>query len=87
MKVRLLASCYRAALALAERHRLAHVAFPAISTGIFRFPLERATTIALTEMRSALQRSQYLQQVTCVCFDEVTLNVYASLYAGMVHSG
>lgn len=84
---RLLASCYRAALGLAERHQLAHIAFPAISTGIFRFPLERATTIALTEIVSALQHAQHLQQVTCVCFDEVTLNVYASLYAGMVHSG
>ena len=84
---RLLESCYRAALGLAERHQLARVAFPAISTGIFRFPLERATTIALTEIVSALRRSQHVQHVTCVCFDEVTLNVYTSLYVGMVHSG
>ncbi len=76
---RLLASCYRAALTLAERHQLATIAFPAISTGIFRFPLERATAIALDEIHAALERSQHLKQVTCVCFDEMTLNVYAAL--------
>lgn len=78
---RLLSSCYHAALALAERHQLATVAFPAISTGIFRFPLERATTIALKEFSAALARAQHLKQVTCVCFDEATLKVYASLGA------
>lgn len=76
---RLLSSCYHAALALAERHQLATMAFPAISTGSFRFPLERATALALQEIRSALARAQHLREVTCVCFDEVTCNVYRSL--------
>src|SRR3984885_12418215 len=43
----LLASCYRTALALAAEHRLASIAFPAISTGIYRFPLEQAARIAV----------------------------------------
>ena len=43
----LLASCYRTALALAAEHRLASIAFPAISTGIYRFPAERAARIAV----------------------------------------
>ncbi len=43
----LLASCYRTALALAAEHRLASIAFPAISTGIYRFPPERAARIAV----------------------------------------
>src|SRR5262250_155056 len=43
----LLASCYRTALMLAAEHRLASIAFPAISTGIYRFPPERAARIAV----------------------------------------
>src|SRR4029079_5926676 len=44
----LLASCYRTALALATEHRLASIAFPAISTGIYLFPAERAARIAVS---------------------------------------
>ncbi|MEO5989910.1 MAG: macro domain-containing protein [Candidatus Eisenbacteria bacterium] len=77
----LLSSCYRAALALAERHQLATMAFPAISTGIFRFPLERATALALQEIQLALARAQYIKQVTCVCFDEITLDMYTVMGA------
>src|SRR5499427_1114359 len=43
----LLASCYRAALELAAKHRLTSIAYPAISTGIFRFPADRAARIAV----------------------------------------
>jgi O-acetyl-ADP-ribose deacetylase (regulator of RNase III) len=73
---RLLASCYRAALALAEKHDLVTVAFPAISTGTFSFPLPRATTIALREIGAALERSPKLKQVTCACFDSAALRTY-----------
>ncbi|MCC6348557.1 MAG: macro domain-containing protein [Candidatus Eisenbacteria bacterium] len=73
---RLLATCYRAALSLADSSRLATVAFPAISTGIYGFPLERATRIALREIASALGWAAHLKQVTCACFDAGTLEVY-----------
>jgi O-acetyl-ADP-ribose deacetylase (regulator of RNase III) len=73
---RLLASCYRAALALAERHELDTVAFPAISTGTFSFPLPRATTIALREIGAAVGRATRLQTVTCACFDAAALRTY-----------
>lgn len=73
---RMLGSCYRSAMALAERHRLARVAFPAISTGVYGFPLERATGIALTELAGALQWAGHVTQVTCACFDEPTLETY-----------
>ena len=73
---RLLASCYRSALSLAERHELAEVAFPAISTGTFSFPLPRATTIALREIGAALEKSQALRNVTCACFDAAALRTY-----------
>lgn len=73
---RLLGSCYRAAMALADRHELATVAFPAISTGIYGFPLERATAIALRELAGALEWAARVKQVTCACFDAATLDVY-----------
>jgi len=73
---RQLASCYRAVMSLAERHRFATVAFPAISTGIYGFPLERATQIALREIADALGWAGHVKQVTCVCFDEATLATY-----------
>jgi O-acetyl-ADP-ribose deacetylase (regulator of RNase III) len=73
---RLLASCYRSALSLAERQGILEVAFPAISTGTFSFPLPRATTIALREIGSALDRSGQLRSVTCACFDAAALRTY-----------
>ncbi len=73
---RLLASCYRAVMALAERQGIESVAFPAISTGTYAFPLERATAIALREITSALERSTVVRSATCACFDAATLAVY-----------
>jgi O-acetyl-ADP-ribose deacetylase (regulator of RNase III) len=73
---RLLAACYRSALSLGERHDLSTMAFPAISTGTFSFPLPRATTIALREIGAALERSEKLQRVTCACFDAAALRTY-----------
>lgn len=73
---RLLGSCYRSALALAERHAFANVAFPAISTGTFSFPLPRATTIALREIGAALEKSEKVRTVTCACFDAAALRAY-----------
>ena len=73
---RLLASCYRAAMAIAEQRQLATLAFPAISTGTFSFPLPRATMIALREIGAALERAQHVKRVSCVCFDAAALRTY-----------
>ena len=73
---RLLAACYRSALTLAQRHDLSTMAFPAISTGTFSFPLPRATTIALREIGAALERTATLKRVTCACFDGAALRTY-----------
>jgi O-acetyl-ADP-ribose deacetylase len=51
----LLASCYKSCLALAERHAIKSIAFPAISAGAYGFPMERACRIALREMRAFLE--------------------------------
>jgi O-acetyl-ADP-ribose deacetylase (regulator of RNase III) len=65
----LLASCYRTSLALAVGHRLASIAFPAISTGIYGFPADRAAGIAVATVTAALPRAQGLQHVVFCCFN------------------
>ena len=65
----LLASCYRASLALAREHRLASIAFPAISTGIYGFPADRAAVIAVATVITTLPDAAALQHVVFCCFD------------------
>jgi O-acetyl-ADP-ribose deacetylase (regulator of RNase III) len=72
----LLASCYQKSLALAEQQNLRTIAFPAISTGIFGFPLERATTIAVTEVQRFLAAHALPEQVIFLCFSERSYQVY-----------
>ncbi len=64
----LLASCYRSCLAIAEQYQIETIAFPAISTGVYRFPLERAAQIAAAEIQAFLKSNNSLQQVILVCF-------------------
>jgi O-acetyl-ADP-ribose deacetylase (regulator of RNase III) len=75
----LLASCYRESLALAEQHNLESVAFPAISTGIYGFPLERATRIAVAEVRRFLETHALPTRVVFVCFGADALRIYQSV--------
>jgi O-acetyl-ADP-ribose deacetylase (regulator of RNase III) len=64
----LLASCYRRALALCRDNRLRSIAFPAISCGVFGFPIDRAAAIAEREVRSALAANGELDEVILVAF-------------------
>jgi O-acetyl-ADP-ribose deacetylase len=65
----LLASCYRTAVEFAGTHRLASIGFPAISTGIYRFPPDRAARIALGTVVSELAASpRGIQRVVFCCF-------------------
>jgi O-acetyl-ADP-ribose deacetylase (regulator of RNase III) len=66
----LLASCYRSVFALCRDHGISSVALPAISCGVFRFPLRRAIAIALRETRAALAVGS-LRVVFCAYSDEV----------------
>jgi O-acetyl-ADP-ribose deacetylase (regulator of RNase III) len=78
----LLASCYRTSLALADEHGVRSIAFPAISTGAYGFPLERATRIAVTEIRRFLEQDTTTEQVVLVCFGQQTTEaVQATLEA------
>ena len=69
----LLVSCYRNSLALARQHGVASIAFPAISTGVYRFPLERATRIAVKTV--AASRSPEMS-VIFACFGDEALAAY-----------
>ncbi len=64
----LLASCYRNVMDLAAQHDLASIAFPAISTGIYGYPLRAATEIAVREVSDGLRRHPRITQVLFVCF-------------------
>ena len=55
------------------------IAFPAISTGVYRFPLERATKIAIKEVSGFLRKNKSIEKVFFVCFDDMTLEVYKEI--------
>jgi O-acetyl-ADP-ribose deacetylase len=76
----LLANCYRASLDLALDHACDSIAFPAISTGAFRYPLEAATAIAVRTVRETLAAGAGIG-VLFVCFEGRTLAVYKRLLA------
>src|SRR5437762_2096696 len=73
----LLSSCYRNSLTLAHQHKLRSIAFPAISTGAYGFPLERATKIALTETVSFLENHPDFAKVLFVCFGQAAADCYS----------
>jgi O-acetyl-ADP-ribose deacetylase (regulator of RNase III) len=74
----LLASCYRNSLQLAVDHACDSIAFPAISTGVYRYPLKAATEIAVRTVRDYLAASDARIEVLFVCFDAETLTAYRS---------
>jgi len=67
---RLLASCYRSCFELARANNVATIAFPAISCGVYRFPVERACEIAFAETTRELAGNSMLQKVIFACFDD-----------------
>src|SRR6059036_1880411 len=69
----LLRRCYVTSLELANAHGIASVAFPSISTGAYRFPIEQAARIAVETVRAALQRPTSVELVRFVCFSAADL--------------
>lgn len=78
----LLASCYRNSLRLAAEAGLRSVAFPAISTGVYRFPPERACGIAVRTVEEFLRTDRATEKVVFVCFDAATLGLYRKALGG-----
>ncbi len=80
----LLASCYRRSMELATRHDCRTIAFPAISTGVYGFPSDRACEIAINEVRAYQTAHPIPEKVIFVCFDTKTLKLYQNAMAGFV---
>jgi O-acetyl-ADP-ribose deacetylase len=72
-----LASCYRESMRVADELKLHSIAFPAISTGIFGYPVENAARVAIPTIIAALPSAQHLVFVSIVLFDRSTLDVFA----------
>ena len=79
----LLASCYRSSLALAEREGLRSLAFPAISCGVYGYPIERACAVAVAEIRRHLASGSSVERVELVCFGEDVFACYQALLGGI----
>jgi O-acetyl-ADP-ribose deacetylase len=78
----LLARCYRNSLSLAENIKLESIAFPNISTGVYRFPKELAAKIAIDEVKKFLLHTEHLKKLIFACFDEQNYQIYRKLSDG-----
>ena len=77
----LLANCYKNCLALAKENGVKTIAFPSISTGVYRFPVDQAAKIAVGEILNFLDQDDSIEQVTVVCFDDKTKEFYLDALA------
>lgn len=75
----LLASAYRSSLQLAVENQVSSIAFPNISTGIYRFPKQRAAEIAIATVRAFLEENSGIEKVVFVCFDAENWEIYRKL--------
>jgi O-acetyl-ADP-ribose deacetylase (regulator of RNase III) len=75
----LLASCYRKSLALAAQHGLTTIAFPAISCGVYGYPIDSAAAVAVQECRAFLAARPDFERIIFALFDAPTLAVYRAL--------
>ena len=75
----LLAACYKNSLTLAVTHNLSSIAFPNISTGIYGYPKDEATEIAIATVTEFLDQNELITKVYFVCFDEENYQLYKSL--------
>ncbi len=78
-----LAHCYRNAMALAVQNNLRSIAFPSISTGIYGFPIRRASRIALRAILGILDYNPTLETVLCVCYNRADYEEYVAARAAV----
>ena len=72
----LLASCYRSCFTLAAKHEIQTLAFPAISCGIYGYPVEPATEIAVGETMAELEKNASIERVVFACFSDAIFDAY-----------
>lgn len=82
---KLLASCYLSSLKLAVEHGAATIAFPAISCGVYGYPLSQAATIAIHETANFLVLNDTIQRVYFVCFDDFVYEAYQQALDSLHH--
>ena len=75
----LLTNCYKNSLQLANNISLKSIAFPAISTGVYRFPIDRACRIAIKSIRAYLKSDDSINEIYLVCFDRDVYDQYNTL--------
>ncbi len=73
---RLLADCYRSTLKIAQESQLHSIALPSISTGAYGFPVDRASRIAIAEIRNHIDQNKLPEKILIVCFDSHTYLTY-----------
>ncbi len=76
---KLLASCYKQSLKLAIENGLKSIAFPNISTGVYKFPKQRAAIIAVHEVKEFIKTNHSLEKIIFVCFDDENYDLYKKL--------
>jgi O-acetyl-ADP-ribose deacetylase (regulator of RNase III) len=72
----LLASCYSNCLKIAEGYKVNSIAFPSISTGVYGYPNELATEIAVTTVQSCIQKPSSLEEIVFCCFSKNDFEIY-----------
>ncbi len=75
----LLISCYRECITLAEHHDIASIAFPAISTGVYGYPKQAATEIAIATVSEVVQGTMVIGEVVFCCFSQADLTQYRAV--------
>lgn len=74
-----LAACYTSSLALAQKYGLKSVAFSAISTGVYGYPIERACAVAYDAVKKFLDKNSGIEKVIFVCFNDRVYDAYAKI--------
>lgn len=79
-KPELLASCYKNSLKLADEYQLKSIAFSAISTGVYGYPVEEATEIAVATIKETLPEMKHVEKVVFVVFDDAIRTIYEKMF-------
>ena len=72
----MLANCYRNCFRLAQENHIRTIAFPAVSTGVYGFPREKAAEIAIREIKAAIDENPEIEKIILVCFNPQTKQAY-----------